>query len=64
MKTYDILVSSLSRSANSITEKWCRGIKANSLTEASKIACDRYPNLGVTPTTMSMGWFLPVASKS
>lgn len=63
MRTYDILVQSLHpeyykrrAGANNVITKWERGVKANTLSEASAKACAKNSNLGCTPTTMSMGW--------
>jgi hypothetical protein len=56
MKTYDILLKSLRHTYRTVNLKWVRGIKATSLAEASAIAIQQNPNLGITPTTVSMGW--------
>ena len=56
MFTYDILLVSLNRRGTSNVTKWVRGLKANSLTQASDIAIAMYPSLGITPTQVSMGW--------
>lgn len=56
MKTYDILLVSLHRTLNKHNLQWVRGIQAQSLTEASRIAVAMHPKLGVTPTEVSMGW--------
>lgn len=53
---YDVLVQSLHRSQLRNTTRWVRGVKANSLSEACRIAEARHPQLGVTPTTTSMAW--------
>lgn len=61
MRTYTILLQSLpsnymkSRSKK-VTTVWVRGVHAETLGEASAKACAMHPNLGCTPTTMSMGW--------
>ena len=55
-KTYDVLVASLHRSYRKSVTKWVRGVRAESLTQACRIAEARYPNLGLTPTTTSMAW--------
>ena len=56
VKTYDILLKSLRHTYRTVNLKWVRGIKATSLAEASAIAIKQNPNLGITPTTVSMGW--------
>lgn len=53
---YDVLVQSLSRSYRSLATRWVRGIEAKSLTEACELAKQRHPNLGITPTEVSMAW--------
>jgi hypothetical protein len=53
---YDVLVTSLRRSYRSHATKWVRGISANTLSEACRIAEARHPNLGITPTITSMAW--------
>jgi hypothetical protein len=53
---YDVLVVSLHRTLNRNTQRWVRGVKATSLSEACRIAEARYPDLGVTPTIASMAW--------
>lgn len=53
---YDVLVVSLAASYRSTNRRWVRSVKADSLTEASRIAEARYPNLGLTPTATSMAW--------
>lgn len=56
MKTYDVLVTSLHRSYRRNTTRWVRGIRAPSLGEACRMAQARHPNLGLTPTAVSMAW--------
>lgn len=53
---YDVLVQSLSRSYRSHNQRWCRGIEADSLTQACKIAEAKHPDLGITPTVTTMAW--------
>lgn len=55
-RTYDILLKSLSRTYSKHNLKWVRGVKAKTLSEAADAAKRRFPNLGITPTEMSMGW--------
>lgn len=55
---YDIYVVSLHRTLNKHVGRWVRNVEANTLSEASRIAEARHPNLGVTPTITSMGWAL------
>ncbi len=54
--TYVALVQSLHPSLNRHNTAWVRGIQAKSLTEACKRATEAHPNLGCTPTTVSMAW--------
>lgn len=56
MFTYDILLVSLNRQGTSNVTKWVRGLRANSLTQASDMAIAMHPSLGTTPTQVSMGW--------
>lgn len=53
---YDVLVESLHPNYRRHITRWVRGIEANSLTEACRIAEARHPNLGLTPTITSMAW--------
>lgn len=53
---YDVLVHSLAPSYRKHNTRWVRGIQAASLSEASRIAVARHPQLGLTPTTMAAGW--------
>jgi hypothetical protein len=53
---YDVLVQSLGRGNWGNNQRWVRGVEANSLTEACRIAESRHPRLGLTPTTTSMAW--------
>lgn len=53
---YDVLVVSLSRSYRAHNKRWVRGIRADSLSEASRKAEQLHPTLGLTPTTTSMAW--------
>lgn len=55
---YDVQVKSLARSYRSLNTKWVRGIKASSLTEAIRVAEARHPNLGLTPTSASLAWYV------
>lgn len=55
-QVYDVLVHSLKRSHNSHAEKWVRNIRATSIVEAGEIAKAKHPNLGITPTQVSMIW--------
>ena len=56
MFTYDILLVSLNRQGTSNVTKWVRGLRANSLTQASDMAIAMHPSLVTTPTQVSMGW--------
>lgn len=60
---YDVLLTSLSASyykpgAKPTVERWVRRIWANTLSEAGDFAKSMHPNLGCTPTTVSMGWYI------
>lgn len=55
---YDVLVQSLHPTLNKHNKAWVRNIEAPSLSAACRVAEARHPNLGVTPTTTSMGWAL------
>lgn len=61
MSRYDILVQSLHRNYQRHNTKWVRNVVASSLSEAARKAEAAHPDLGVTPTIMSMGW--PVLKK-
>ena len=56
MNVYDVLLHSLHHKMNKINTKWVRGVTANGTTEASAKAVALHPNLGITPTTVSMIW--------
>lgn len=53
---YDVCVQSLHSSYRRIATRWERGIKADSLGDACRIAVERNPALGLTPTTVSSAW--------
>ena len=53
MTIYDVLIYRLNKNCRQ-EEKWVKGIKANNLTEASKIALEQNKEQGYT--NMSMGW--------
>lgn len=56
MNVYDVLVQSLHHRLNKHSTQWVRGVRATCITEASAKALAMYPNLGVTPTTVSSIW--------
>jgi hypothetical protein len=54
---YDVLLQSLGRTARQgIVTRWVRGIRADSLGQACRIAVAKHPNLGLTPTSVSAAW--------
>ena len=55
MTTYDVLIYRLNKSCR-MEEKWVRGIEANTLTEASRIALEQNEEKGYAK--VSMGWMV------
>jgi hypothetical protein len=56
MKVYDVNLIALRHTYRGHNTVWGRGVKANLLSEAAEKAKQMHPNLGITPTQMSMGW--------
>lgn len=56
LNVYDVLLVSLHKSYRRNTTMWVRNIRAESLTKACDFAVARHPNLGLTPTAVSMAW--------
>ena len=56
LNVYDVLLVSLHKSCRRHTTRWVRNIRAESLMKACDFAVARHPNLGLTPTTVSMAW--------
>ena len=63
-RVYDVLVMSLHHRMHRNVTRWERGVRAASLTEACRIAEQRHPNLGITPTATSMAWYVWPQPKS
>lgn len=55
MTRYVVFIKSLHRSLNKNTIKRVE-VSAESILAASRMACEMSPNLGVTPTEVSMVW--------
>lgn len=61
MKHYVVFIKSLHRSLNKNTIKRVE-VSAESSLAASRKACEMFPNLGVTPTEVSMVWPVWISS--
>jgi hypothetical protein len=55
-KTYVVLLTSLRPSYRGHNTVWVRGIHAPTLAQACEQAKAKHPNLGITPTAVSMAW--------
>jgi hypothetical protein len=53
---YNILLQSLRANYRAHNTKWVRLVEADSIIEATAKAIAANPNLGITPTTVSMAW--------